>query len=174
LQPYDCGIFLTRHPHIQSETFANANAAYLSSPTAVDIPSPLNIGLENSRRFRALPVYAVLRSEGRAGIAVMLARMVQLARKISAFIQQSENYILLPGGSQAIEYTHIVVLFRAKNEELNKVLAARISVSREMYVSGTVWKGEKAVRLAISNWMVDIERDCDIVTNILTSVARGQ
>ncbi len=172
-KPYDCGMFLTRHANIQSEAFANANAAYLASSAAAGIPSPLNIGLENSRRFRALPVYAVLRSEGRDGIAAMFARMVHLSRRVAAFIDESEDYILLPsGGPQTLENTHIIVLFRAKNEELNKDLAARISTSREAYVSSTVWKGEKAVRLAVSTWMVDVERDFGVVKDILTSVAR--
>jgi hypothetical protein len=51
--------------------FQNANAAYLSSIPS-SIPSPLNIGLENSRRFRALPVYAVLLAYGKEVSQVFL------------------------------------------------------------------------------------------------------
>lgn len=42
----------------------------------------MNMGTENSRRFRALTVYAVLMSEGRDGLAAILAQMVRLARGI--------------------------------------------------------------------------------------------
>lgn len=33
------------------------------------LPSPLNCGIENSRRFRALPLYAGLLEQGKAGYA---------------------------------------------------------------------------------------------------------
>lgn len=176
-KPYDNGIFVTRHPSILTEVFQNANAAYLSSPTASNDPeailSPLNIGLENSRRFRALPVYAVLLSEGRSGMAAMFSRMVFLSRKIAAFVRDSPHYEWLPDPSASLENTFIIVLFRATDKKLNEVLVDRVNGSGKMFVSGTQWRGEKAVRLAVSTWRVDIERDAALVAEVLTVVAEG-
>ncbi|KXH41712.1 pyridoxal-dependent decarboxylase [Colletotrichum simmondsii] len=126
--PYDCGMFFCRSLATQIAVFTNPNAAYLSSAGASAIPSPLNIGLENSRRFRALPAYAVLRSEGRSGLAAILGRMVVLARKLAMWIRASEAYELLPEGAWDIEeMTHMVVLFRARDEGLNEELVGRIN-----------------------------------------------
>ncbi|KAL6363441.1 hypothetical protein LRP88_02855 [Fusarium phalaenopsidis] len=172
--PYDCGMFLTRTPDILQSVFTNPNAAYLSSGGQSTIPSPLNIGLENSRRFRALPAYAVLLSEGRPGIASLLANMVTLSRRAAAFLRDSEHYELLPDDRADLDEVFMIVLFRAKDPKLNAELVEKINGTRQMYVSGTSWKGEKAVRVAVSNWMVDVERDFKVVTSILTHVAEGK
>ncbi|TFB04516.1 L-2,4-diaminobutyrate decarboxylase [Trichoderma ghanense] len=172
--PYDCGMFLTRTSSILESVFVNPNAAYLSSGPNASIPSPLNVGLENSRRFRALPAYAVLLSEGRPGFAGLFHNMTQLSRKLTVFLRDSPYYDLLPDESGDIEETFIIVLFRAKDRKLNDGLVAKINATRQLYVSGTSWKGERAVRVAVSNWKVDVERDFKVVTTILNDVAEGR
>jgi glutamate/tyrosine decarboxylase-like PLP-dependent enzyme len=172
-QPYDTGIFFCRHPTINAQAFGNPNAAYLATGKAVTIQSPLNIGMENSRRFRALPVYAALVSEGRNGMAQMIARMVTMARRVAEFVRDSPDYEWLPEGSASVESVFIIVLFRAKDKAINAELVQRINASGKMYVSGTAWNGEKAVRLAVSNWRVDVERDFAGVKKVLESVVKA-
>lgn len=167
-------MFLTRTPDILQSVFTNPNAAYLSSGGQSTIPSPLNIGLENSRRFRALPAYAVLLSEGRPGMASLLSNMVTLSRRVAAFLRDSEHYELLPDDGAGLDEVFMIVLFRAKDPKLNAELVEKINGTRQMYVSGTSWRGEKAVRVAVSNWMVNVERDVKVVTSILTHVAEGK
>ncbi|KAI1481170.1 PLP-dependent transferase [Daldinia eschscholtzii] len=187
--PYDTGIFFTRTSTIPQAVFQNPNAVYLSTPTPSSgptIPSPLNIGLENSRRFRALPVYAVLLSEGAAGIADMLARMVRLARGIAGAIARDEklkhDYELLATSSSTgdekdnddnnNENTHIVVLFRARDEGLNEKLVEKIQASGEWYVSGTKWEGRPACRIAVSSWRVKVDEDLAFVKDRLAEIAK--
>ncbi|QBZ57363.1 hypothetical protein PoMZ_02287 [Pyricularia oryzae] len=166
--PYDCGIFLTRNQTIQSEVFRNPNAAYLPPSESRTIQNPLDIGIENSRRFRALPVYAVLLSEGRQGMSDMFARMVRMARRVAAFVRASEEYELLLDE----EEVGIIVLFRATNAGLNKILVQRINETRDIYVSPTSWQGSPAIRLAVSSWRVDVEKDGVVVEGILKEVAK--
>ncbi|PHH83190.1 hypothetical protein CDD83_3037 [Cordyceps sp. RAO-2017] len=171
--PYDCGMFFTRSASVLQSVCMNPNAAYLSSGHATDIPSPLNVGLENSRRFRALPVYVALLSEGRSGFESLVSNMVRLARRLAAFLRDSPDYELLPDEGMDVEDVFIIVLFRAKSQALNDVLVERINDTRQMYVSGTVWDGGKAVRIAVSSWRVDVERDFDVATAVLKAAARG-
>ncbi|KAI1100960.1 PLP-dependent transferase [Jackrogersella minutella] len=172
--PYDTGIFFTRQSSTLHAVFQNPNAVYLS-PGSSSIPSPLNIGIENSRRFRALPVYAVLLSEGRAGIAEMLARMVRLARAVASAIVEdaglNADYELLPN-EHAAGSTHMIVLFRARDDGLNAVLVKRIQDSGEWYVSGTKWKGLPACRIAVSSWRVNVEEDFEFVKSRLAEIAK--
>ncbi|KAJ4359428.1 hypothetical protein N0V95_002175 [Ascochyta clinopodiicola] len=175
--PYDCGFFLSRHRSLAERVFANPNAAYLAAGAAADgIMSPLNIGLENSRRFRALPVYASLVAYGAAGYRDMLERQIALSRGIAEFISSSEDFELLPVRGEdvddVLERIYIIVLFRAKNETLNQQLVDRIKASRRIYVSGTSWEGRPACRFAVSNWMVDVDRDLPVVTQVLQDVTR--
>ena len=74
----------------------------------------------------------------------------------------------------SLDEVFMIVLFRARNSALNGELVEKINETRQMYVSGTSWKGERAVRMAISNWMVDVSKDYNIVTSILTHVAEGK
>lgn len=196
--PYDCGIFFSRHLQTQQDVFGNPNAAYLSSassgggndkavqqnPASItpsllpydmrDITSALNLGIENSRRFRALPLYAALVSHGRQGIVEMLQRMVDMARALTSWLRepaQREVFELLPedepGSEPSLEDVHMIVMFRARDPQLNDALVEKINASRDMYVTGTVWKGRKACRVAISNWRIQVERDMGVVTGIL-------
>ncbi|KAK3378104.1 pyridoxal phosphate-dependent transferase [Podospora didyma] len=172
--PYDNGIFFCRNASILSKVFQNPNAVYLSTGPGTNIYSPLNIGIENSRRFRALPVYAVLLSEGRDGMADMFARQVLLARAIAAFIRGSLQFEWLPAEDASLESTHIIVLFRARDPTLNDVLVDRINKTRKMFVSRTKWKGQKAVRIAVASWRVDVQRDLAVIKEVLTEIIAVQ
>lgn len=126
------------------------------------------MGLENSRRFRALPVYAVLLAYGRQGFSEIFARQVRLAREIAAFIDTNDGYELLPKDGCPIEATYIVVLFRAKDDKINRGLTKKINDTRKIYVSGTKWDGKPACRFAISTWRVDVARDLKLIQEVLT------
>jgi glutamate/tyrosine decarboxylase-like PLP-dependent enzyme len=172
--PYDCGFFLSRHHSMAERVFQNPNAAYLATSATDNIMSPLNIGLENSRRFRALPVYASLIAYGRDGYRDMLERQIELSRGIAKFILESDEYELLPrfeGSTEEIlSNIYVIVLFRAKDETLNEQLVQKIKASRKVYVSGTAWNGQPACRFAVSNWQVDVSRDLPLIEEVLKEV----
>lgn len=175
--PYDCGFFLSRHREVAARVFQNPNAAYLNSADDDAIMSPLNVGLENSRRLRALPVYASLTAYGRDGYRDMLERQVALARGIAEFIFDSDDYELLPifdaSREEILANIFIIVLFKAKDDALNQGLVDKIKDTRRIYVSGTSWNGEPACRFAVSNWMADKSRDLPVIKEVLTGVARN-
>lgn len=174
--PYDCGMFFKRHKALSEAVCMNGNAAYLASGLDQEsIQTPLNIGLENSRRFRALPVFATLSAYGREGYADMLLRQIGLARRVAAWIWDHEDYELLPSETNkevAISKTFIIVLFRAKDEVKNQQLVQKIKDSRKIYVSGTSWDGKSAARIAISNWRVDVDNDFAAIQEVLESVCK--
>ncbi|KAL6709459.1 hypothetical protein ACN47E_001394 [Coniothyrium glycines] len=174
--PYDCGFFLSRHRNIAERVFQNPNAAYLAAGDGSDtIMSPLNIGLENSRRFRALPVYANLLAYGKDGYREMLERQIRLSRGIARFIIESDEYELLPYSTASItdvlKDIYIIVLFRAKDELLNSQMVAKIKATGKVYVSGTSWGGKPACRFAVSNWQADVDTDLPIIKQVLKDVS---
>jgi glutamate/tyrosine decarboxylase-like PLP-dependent enzyme len=173
-QPYDCGFFFTKSLDILQSVFQNPNAAYLSSSVS-NIPSPLNIGLQNSRRFRALPVYSVLVAYGREGLQEMFVRQVLLARSLALAIHRHKAYELLPYTSvdeaTIVSETGIVVLFRAKDSVLNEALVQKINAMQRVYMSGTSFGGQAACRIAVSTWKIDVERDTEKVMSVLQAVA---
>lgn len=90
-------------------------------------------------------------------------------------IEASDDYELLPGwnasAERSYEKTHIIVIFRAKDGNLNDELVKKINATRKMYVSGTTWAGSPACRIAISTWKVDVERDLRLVEDVLATVS---
>ena len=165
--------------------FQNTNAAYLNTASTEttasrdrSIPSPLNIGIENSRRFRALPVYATLAAYGRDGYRDMLERQVRLARGIAELIMGSDIFELLPTPTNGdilqdarLRNIYIIVLFCAKDAALNRELVQRINATRRLYVSGTQWDGRPAARFAVANWQVDVEHDLRVVKEVLHALS---
>lgn len=178
--PYDCGFIVSKNLDIAQQVFQNPNAVYLNAGgSEITIPSPLNIGLENSRRFRALPVYASLAAHGKSGYLDILTRQIRLAREIASYILQHPSYELLPQAPSAnsedrVAEIYIIVIFRAKDDELNRELVKRVNSSRRIYLSGTQWEGKAAARFAVANWQVDVERDLAVIKEVLQEVASGQ
>ncbi|KAF2738013.1 pyridoxal-dependent decarboxylase [Polyplosphaeria fusca] len=170
--PYDCGFFFSRHPEIALRVFSNPGAAYLATGDSDDtIISPLNVGMENSRRFRALPVYATLTAYGSDGYRKMLEKQVELSRAVASFIMDSEDFELLPTTEgtkeELLSRIFMIVMFRAKDEELSKQMVTRIKATRKIYVSGTAWQGSPACRIAVSNWRTDVNVDLPIIQSVL-------
>ncbi|KAF7368957.1 hypothetical protein MVEN_00222000 [Mycena venus] len=167
--PYDCGFFLTRHLALQQAVFQNGASVI---PDTAEIPSAHNLAMENSRRLRALPMYASLLAYGRTWHRTLLERQIELARAIAAYILASESYELLPKNSD-LKDVYMIVFFRARSVALNDGLASKLNASRVIYVSGSQWDGAPATRLAVSTWRVDVERDTARVVTELERVARG-
>jgi len=162
--PYDCGIFLTRDISTLTEVCGNIGAAYLSLPSSDEDPSPLNISLENSRRFRALPLYASLMSLGVDGYTDLVVRCCSLATGIGEEIEKSQAFRLL----WKVEFN--IVLFQARgfeSIEANLRLRDAINGSGKMYLSSTAWKGEGALRIAICNHLIP-SNSTDEARQILT------
>ena len=99
----------------------------------------------------------------------MLSRQVRFARTVAAYISQHQELELLPQNRrQPADRTSgifIIVLFKAKDANLNARLVEKLNATCRIYVSGTTWNGEPATRIAVSNWQVDVERDFDLVKN---------
>ncbi|KAJ3266641.1 hypothetical protein HDU77_011389 [Chytriomyces hyalinus] len=178
--PYDCGLFYTKRRDLLFKSVApmfdvnGQGPAYLQSNSTredgeqrlqqlgQDIVSPLMVGIENSRRFRALPLYASLLALGRDGYEQMFKANVLFANKVAAWMEASPDYILLNGNMEGSDgLVSSIVLFCASDSNSggfdtktdgNERLLQRLNDSREMYVTGTKWAGKGAIRLAVSNW----------------------
>jgi glutamate/tyrosine decarboxylase-like PLP-dependent enzyme len=155
------------------EVFKNAGAPYLKTSAGGDDPivSPMNAGIENSRRFRALPIYASLVAYGRSGYVDMMLRQIELARDVAKRISKLDFLQLLPADVHRdgcdLSSIYMVVIFRAKDDDFNSELVQRIKDNRKIYASGTVWDGAPAARIAVSNWQASASRDGPYIESAL-------
>ena len=104
----------------------------------------------------------------------MLKRQIGLARRVTRWLLQDKRFEVLPVGGteeERVAKTYMVVLFRIKDDEGMKTLVNKINDTGKMYVSGTVWDGRPAARIAISNWQVNVQEDGDLTEKVLDEVA---
>src|SRR6266849_2041769 len=139
--PYDCGLAIVRDPAALGAA-QGKNAAYLP---ASDVRDPFNFTPEASRRARALPVYAALRSLGRRGVAELIDRCCALARLAAAELAN--------GGTAELLNDVVLnqVLFRVPGVDPAPVLE-RVQRDGTCWLGGTSWHGEPAIRFSVSNW----------------------
>ena len=103
----------------------------------------------------------------------MITRQIRLARRVTEWLWEDDRFEVLPKSDikeEALAKTFIIVLFRAKDEETNTSLVKSINATGKMYVSGTVWEGKSAARIAISNWRVDVEKDSKLIEEVLGGI----
>ncbi|KAG9100247.1 hypothetical protein FS749_015885 [Ceratobasidium sp. UAMH 11750] len=198
--PYDCGIFFSRSLSLQQSIFGpsirSPAPAYLAPPApptdqtpelaaARALPSPWNLGIENSRRFRALPLFCALVAMGKEGYAELVGRNVAFARRVGEWMHTgpgSRWYEVLNADTGAVpgKVDLNVILFRAREgcsvPEFEGAagggrLIKAINETKKMYVSPGIGG---TVRLAVSNWMTGLsgegEEDFNIVVEVLEGV----
>lgn len=168
--PYDSGVFLTRHLDLLEASF-DVPAPYLVNTGSV--PSFMSIGIENSRRFRALPVWMSLLAYGKSGVTEWVKSNIECAKAFADWIDQSDDYELVYPCQMN------VVLFRPKSDGLNTEQADSLTAERlgqinregRIFLSPGEWQGKKIIRAAFSNWQTE-QSDVDIATQVLDSLAK--
>lgn len=185
--PYDCGLFFGKGEVVREicgPGLGRQPPAYLSPPQSAPhegespqlllakaafaaVPPPLHVNIENSRRFRALPLYANLMSLGREGYSEIVNRNITFARSVVQWLQTQPDWEVLltaePEPENCSQHTFRVmniVLFtisrscqdaRLRQDDGAAEATKRINATRQVYVSPTVWRGRGAIRMAISN-----------------------
>ncbi|MDN2617668.1 aminotransferase class V-fold PLP-dependent enzyme [Enterobacter kobei] len=145
--PYDCAMTICRDARALAEAM-NSDAAYSSA----SVDSQKNLTLEFSRRPRGIPVWAALRSLGRAGIAELVERHCAQARHIGDELTQAGFEVLN-------KVTLNQVLFRCQTDEQTVALRTAVQASGEAWFGGTLWQGRPALRISVSSWR---SRDTDV------------
>jgi len=160
--PYDCGIAVCAHPRAHTAALEYA-APYLAVAKSELARDPMAFTPEFSRRARGVPVYAALRSLGRAGVAELVERCCAHARAIGAALSE------LPGCAVLNEIVLNQVLLRFEDDETTRAVLAHVHSEGEAYPSPSVWDGRAAIRVSVSNWRTN-ESD---VARIVASFRRA-
>ncbi|MFT6731946.1 MAG: glutamate/tyrosine decarboxylase-like PLP-dependent enzyme [Polaribacter sp.] len=169
--PYDCGTFLTRHLNLLEECF-DVPARYLANDS--NTPDFMSLGVENSRRFRALPVWMTLLAYGKQGIKYWIENNIQLSKKLADWIEQSENYELsYPCKMNVILFRINATGMTDKEADIKTVtLMKKINLDGRIFISPGHWQGKEVIRLCLSNWQTD-ESDIEIAKELLIELANS-
>ena len=156
--PYDCGVAICAHPDAHRRAMG-VRAAYLPAGDDAVLRDPIDYNPELSRRARAVPVWAALRTLGRSGVAELVERCCAMAALLASR--------LADGGAEVLhqELNQAVVRFAdprgADDDGHTRAVLAAVQAEGTCYPSGTVWRGVAAIRLSVTSFRTgpeDMER----------------
>ena len=153
--PYDCAMAICR----DAESLAGAmNSDAVYSTASADAQK--NLTLEFSRRARGIPVWAALRTLGRSGIAELVERHCDQARRIGDGLAQAGYEVL-----NRIVLNQLV--FRCSTDAQTEAIRDAVQASGEVWFGSTVWQGRPALRISVSSWRTT-DKDAQALVQLLT------
>jgi glutamate/tyrosine decarboxylase-like PLP-dependent enzyme len=141
----------------------SVQASYLEQGTGAR--DPMDWNPEFSRRARGVGVYAVLRSLGREGVASLVDRTVRLTARFADALRASGRAEIV----NEVVSNQLLVRWTAPDEDGDVVLErvmAGVRAEGTAFFSGTTFRGERLMRISVSDWASD-EQDVDRVVEAL-------
>jgi glutamate/tyrosine decarboxylase-like PLP-dependent enzyme len=149
--PYDSGLVLCAHPESHRAAMAVKASYLIQDEGSRRVRDQMDWVPEFSRRARGFAVYAALRSLGRSGVVELVERCCDAAARFA------EAIVELPGAELLNEVVLNQVLFRFESDEQTDEALRQVQESGRVWLSGTTWRGRKAIRVSVSNWQTTDE-----------------
>jgi len=159
--PYDCGLIFCADEAAHRGAMSLAAAYIVATKEERD---PHEFVPEESRRARAVPVYAALRSLGRRGVAEMIERNCRHASRFGDALGSAGYEVL-----NDVTLNQVLVCF-GDAEQTRRTIAA-VQQDGTCWCGGTVWKGRTAMRISVSNWSTTDE---DVEQSILAILSAAR
>ena len=122
---------------------------------------------EISRRGRAFPVWAVLRSLGRSGVDELVDRLCRHATAFATGLRAIPDAEVL----NDVVFTQVCAAFGSdeRTEQVGRALLA----DGTAWMTGSTWHGRSVLRISVSNWSTttsDVERSLEAVRRAVASL----
>ncbi|HKG14334.1 MAG TPA: pyridoxal-dependent decarboxylase [Pyrinomonadaceae bacterium] len=189
--PLDCGCLLYREPVRAREAFAGTEEGYIKvfEQGEEEAHAFWDYGVELSRPFRALKVWAILSYYGARRVSASIGEDCALAEYMAARVEASEDFELLAPVSLGICcFRYAPASLRNESEEsgdddereradarldeLNARVMRRVQRGGEAYVSNAVLRARFALRASITNFRTT-RRDVDLTLDAVRRAAEG-
>ncbi|MEV4619952.1 pyridoxal-dependent decarboxylase [Asanoa sp. NPDC049573] len=148
---YDSGIAICRNAAAHRAAMS-VHAAYLEQGAGAR--DPLDWVPEFSRRARGVSIYATLRSLGRTGLADLAERTTRLARRFAAALSDSGRAEIV----NEVVSNQVLVRWLAPDGDHGRLadeVMAAVRAEGSAFFSGTTYRGERLMRVSVSDWATD-------------------
>ncbi|MGH3415995.1 MAG: pyridoxal phosphate-dependent decarboxylase family protein, partial [Actinocrinis sp.] len=110
-------------------------------------------GIEQSRPFRALPVWAAIASRGRAGVAADIAACTAAARHLAQLVEKEPHlHLAAPVEVSIAAYRYAPAgVPQEVLDRVNAALPAAIQARGAAFVTGSVYQGRPILRACVIN-----------------------
>jgi aromatic-L-amino-acid decarboxylase len=149
--PVDSGCVLWREPALARATFSLV-PAYLRDEREDGLGWFAEYGVEQTRPFRALRVWATMAHLGRDGIVQLVDTTVQLAQMLAAMIIAASDFELLaPVAASIVAFRYHPVERDDQLDEINRWIPAAVQHRGRAFLTGTRLAGVEALRACLLN-----------------------
>ncbi len=165
--PFDSGFVFVSEPAAHRAAFSQVTSYAVPLE---DLRNQKDWNPEWSRRGRGFAAYAALRHLGRDGLQDLVERCCRHASRLVEGISGLE-------GAEAVAWPVInqgLVRFLAPDGDHDRQtdsVIAKLQDSGEVWFGGVTWKGKRAMRISVCNWLTsdqDIERSIDVIRRVLS------
>ena len=157
--PYDCGLAIVRD-RAALRAAMGMHGDYLIHDAAGE---PFDKVPEISRRGRAIPVWAVLRSLGRDGVADLVESLCDHASAFAEGIAAIEGAEVL----NDVQFTQVCASFG--DDDRTRAVVEAMLADGTAWTTGSRWHGRAVLRVSVSNWSTTV----DDVANSLAALRRA-
>jgi glutamate/tyrosine decarboxylase-like PLP-dependent enzyme len=162
--PYDSGLAFCAQPAVHASAMSYT-AAYLTG-TGENADHCLgDLTPESSRRARGFAVWAALAELGSDGVADLVGRSCALARRMAERLAAGGAVI-----RNEVVLNQVLVAFPGR--AVDDIIEA-VQRDGTCWLGGTTWRGERLMRISVSNWTTttdDIDLSADAILRIAASV----
>ena len=173
--PFDCGMAFVRdrdaHRHSMTIT-----ASYIEAEGAAR--DQIDWNPEWSRRARGVSVYAALRELGQSGVERLIDDSCEYCLRLVEGVGNMEGAEVLwqPTLNQGlVRFCNLQHDACEEDHDRRTDNVIRlINETGEVFFSGTTWKGRKAMRVSVVNWMTnedDVSRSVQAVAKVLETLS---
>jgi len=160
--PYDSGLVFCARPGAHHAAMTLGASYYVE--TGGGERDPYNWVAESSRRARGFALWAAIRSLGRDGVAEMVARTCDHARRFAAGLDGAAPGIRVLND---VVINQVLVRFddpsgdaAAADARTSAVISA-VQADGTMWLGGSTWHGQRVMRISVSGWRTtedDVDR----------------
>jgi glutamate/tyrosine decarboxylase-like PLP-dependent enzyme len=165
--PVECGCALVRDGGAMRNTFSLV-PPYLRDETA--LPWFSEFGIQQSRGFRALKLWFVLKQIGVDGYRQLIARDIRLAGALRQRLLDSPDFEVVAAGPLSITCFRYCPGTLTGNEaaldRLNRKVLALVQTAGDVFLTGTELAGRFVLRACIVNFRTT-EHDLDLLVDIV-------
>ena len=157
--PYDCGIAAVAD--------ADAHRAAMTSTSAYipdhddDAPWALDRTPEFSRRARGVPVYAALRTLGRAGLADLIDRSCDHAERFAARLADTDGVAVV----NDVVLNQVLVRFD-DDDDVTAEVVEHVQADGTCWLGSSSFRGHVVMRISVVGWQTteaDVDRSAEAI-----------
>jgi len=167
--PYDSGFAIVRDREIHQRAMTQWSSYLPHIGQGDRVPSAFVAEL--SRRARGVPVWAMLKTLGKEGVAAMVTRHCALARQFAERLAAEPGIRVL----NKVTINQVIVNFgtgdAAARRAATEAVMAKVQAGGVCYAGGAEWRGDWVLRLSISSFYTT-EADIDLSADAIIAAWR--